>query len=138
MKLVQKEYRGSEIDVYFTPALCIHAVECVKGLPMVFDTTRRPWMDPEQESLEAIAQVIERCPSGALQYGRKDGEPNEQPDEPATIVPAVSQQLVMRGNLQISHVDEDIQTYRALLCGYGQSNNVPFCDKSSICKGEKS
>lgn len=138
MKLVQKEYKGNGIDVYFTPALCIHAAECVKGLPLVFDTTRRPWVDPEQGNAAAIAQIIERCPSGALQYNREDGAPNEQPDVPTTIVPTVSQQLIIRGDLQVSHVEDELKTYRAILCGCGQSNNVPFCDKSSICKEGKS
>jgi uncharacterized Fe-S cluster protein YjdI len=38
----------------------------VKGLPAVFDTQRRPWIEPDNAgAAEVIAQVA-RCPSGAL------------------------------------------------------------------------
>ncbi|WP_222433283.1 (4Fe-4S)-binding protein [Planomicrobium sp. CPCC 101079] len=138
MKWVPKVYTGEEINVSFTPALCIHAAECVKGHPQVFDTKRRPWIIPDQGGADAVAEVIARCPSGALQYLRKDQRPNELPDAPTVITPTSSQQLLVRGDLRISHEEGELKTYRAILCGCGHSHNQPFCDKSSICKGEGS
>ena len=41
-----KRYMGSVIHVTFDGARCIHAAECVRGLPTVFDTKRRPWILP--------------------------------------------------------------------------------------------
>jgi uncharacterized Fe-S cluster protein YjdI len=134
VKLVPKVYTGEEINVSFTPSLCIHAAECVKGHSAVFDTKRRPWIIPDQGAADEVAKVIERCPSGALQYLRKDQQPNELPDLPTTVLPTVSHQLVVRGDLRISHEEGELKTYRATLCGCGQSQNQPFCDKSSICK----
>ncbi|TWT27066.1 (4Fe-4S)-binding protein [Planomicrobium sp. CPCC 101110] len=134
MKLVPKVYTGESMDVSFTPALCIHAAECVKGHPEVFDTKRRPWIIPDEGAADTVADVIARCPSGALQYLRKDQRPNELPDVPAVIGPNSSGQLVARGDLRIRHEEGELKTYRATLCGCGHSHNQPFCDKSSICK----
>lgn len=69
--MTAKTYTGPHLDVSFDGALCRHAAECVHGMPVVFDTSRRPWIDPEQADTDAAAQtlrdVIGRCPSGALQ-----------------------------------------------------------------------
>lgn len=43
----------------------------MKGLPAVFNVENRPWIQPERASADEVAEVIERCPSGALQYTRK-------------------------------------------------------------------
>ncbi|PSL40065.1 putative Fe-S cluster protein YjdI [Planomicrobium soli] len=134
MGLVPKVYTGEEVDVSFTPSLCIHAAECVKGHPEVFDTKRRPWIIPDQGSANAVADVIARCPSGALQYLRKDQRANELPEVPTTIAATVSGQFVVRGDLRIDHQEGQLKTYRATLCGCGNSHNQPFCDKSSLCK----
>lgn len=38
---MRKTYTSETIYVSFEPARCIHAAECVKGLPQVFDTKKR-------------------------------------------------------------------------------------------------
>jgi uncharacterized Fe-S cluster protein YjdI len=45
---------------------------CVLGLPNVFDVGRKRWVRPELASADDVALQVERCPSGALQYERKD------------------------------------------------------------------
>ena len=65
---MRKSYDGKEITVSFDAEVCRHAAECVKGLPAVFDTQRRPWIDPDGASPEEVAAQVRRCPSGALQY----------------------------------------------------------------------
>ena len=65
-----KRYTGREIEVTYDPVRCLHAAECVRGLPMVFDTSRRPWVEPDGADAEVLAAVIERCPTGALHYTR--------------------------------------------------------------------
>ena len=67
---MRKTYEGAEIDVSFDPEVCEHAAECVKGLPAVFDTARRPWIVPDAAPADEVAAQVERCPSGALQYAR--------------------------------------------------------------------
>lgn len=37
MKNPVQEYKGNEIIVRYDPKVCIHAAECVKRLPQVFD-----------------------------------------------------------------------------------------------------
>lgn len=66
-----KAYETDEIEVRFYAERCEHAAECVKGLPAVFNVDNRPWIQPERASADEVAEVIERCPSGALQYSRK-------------------------------------------------------------------
>ena len=63
-----RRYRADDITVYFDARTCWHSGVCVRGLPAVFDVTRRPWIDASADSPEAIAARIDLCPSGALSY----------------------------------------------------------------------
>jgi uncharacterized Fe-S cluster protein YjdI len=69
---VRKTYRGKEVDVSFDPDVCVHSGKCVRGLPAVFDTKRRPWIDPEGAKADEVVEQVKRCPSGALQYERHE------------------------------------------------------------------
>jgi uncharacterized Fe-S cluster protein YjdI len=62
----RKDYVGEAVTVSFDPAVCIHAANCVKGLPAVFDTRQRPWIQPDGASAEEVVAQVARCPSGAL------------------------------------------------------------------------
>ena len=62
----RKDYIGSSVTVSYDRALCTHAAECVRGLPQVFDTAARPWIQPDGAATEAVIEVVARCPSGAL------------------------------------------------------------------------
>ncbi|WP_019354021.1 (4Fe-4S)-binding protein [Streptomyces sp. AA1529] len=64
----KKTYEGKSITVTFEAGRCLHAAECVRGLPEVFDPGERPWIRPDGAEAERLAEVIRRCPSGALQY----------------------------------------------------------------------
>ncbi|WP_106769703.1 (4Fe-4S)-binding protein [Paenibacillus faecalis] len=68
----QKVYYGKHIEVMFDSDVCTHSGICVKGLPSVFDLKKRPWINADAESAEAIARHIDKCPSGALTYNRLD------------------------------------------------------------------
>lgn len=63
-----KVYRGKDIEVYFDAEKCTHSGVCVKGMPEVFDLKKRPWINTEGASTDAITAHIDRCPSGALCY----------------------------------------------------------------------
>ena len=41
-----RRYEGSGGIVTFDPKRCIHAAECVHGLPEVFDPKAQPWIQP--------------------------------------------------------------------------------------------
>jgi uncharacterized Fe-S cluster protein YjdI len=63
-------YETPAITVTFDPNRCIHAGDCVRGLPAVFDIRRKRWVRPELASPDEVATQVARCPSGALQFHR--------------------------------------------------------------------
>lgn len=63
-------YEAPGITVTFDPNVCIHAAECVRGLPSVFDVRQTRWIQLEHASADAVAAQVDRCPSGALRYTR--------------------------------------------------------------------
>lgn len=68
--MARKTYTGPLVNVTFDGALCEHAAECVRGMPEVFDTSARPWINPgvatTQAQADQVREVVGRCPSGAL------------------------------------------------------------------------
>ena len=60
-------YETPEITVTFDPNICRHTGLCVRGLPAVFDITRKRWIRPEAAAPQEVAAQVARCPSGALQ-----------------------------------------------------------------------
>lgn len=131
----RKAYRGDAITVSFDAGRCLHAAECVRGLPQVFDTARRPWIAPDAASGDEVAAVVRRCPSGALRYELVDGTA-ERPPAPTTVVRDAAGRIVLRGDLRVRTPDgaEERET-RAMLCGCGASGNQPYCDLSGTCGG---
>jgi uncharacterized Fe-S cluster protein YjdI len=63
-----QEYRNDKFVVRYDPAICIHASECVRGLPSVFNLSRKPWIDVNSASAAAVIEQVKLCPSGALTY----------------------------------------------------------------------
>jgi uncharacterized Fe-S cluster protein YjdI len=122
-----KAYEGRRITIYFDAERCRHFAECVRGLPQVFDVQRRPWILPDAAEVEELAQVIRRCPSGALHYVSEELGP-EQPDVPTTLTPLEGGPLLVRGNLLIVRDGGTLQETRADLCRCGRSARQPFCD----------
>jgi uncharacterized Fe-S cluster protein YjdI/CDGSH-type Zn-finger protein len=125
-----KRYEGKHIEVTYDPARCRHAAECVRGMPAVFDTSRRPWITPDDGDAEALAAVIRRCPTGALHYTLRDGEP-ERPVVPTRIGLPEGGPLLIEGDLELDGKRET----RAALCRCGLSANQPYCDGTGACKG---
>ncbi|MEU2824307.1 (4Fe-4S)-binding protein [Streptomyces bacillaris] len=79
----RRAYEGRSITVTFEAGRCRHAAECVRGLPEVFDTARRPWIRPDAADAGRVAEVVRRCPSGALRYeGEAGGAELPRPSPP--------------------------------------------------------
>jgi uncharacterized Fe-S cluster protein YjdI len=91
-----KAYPGDRVTVTYDTARRVHFGECVRGLGAVFDTTRRPWITPDAAPLEEVAEVVRRCPSGALHYS---GAAGEAPDRPTSVRPVPDGPLLLRGGL---------------------------------------
>jgi uncharacterized Fe-S cluster protein YjdI/CDGSH-type Zn-finger protein len=132
-----RHYADQRIDISYDGRRCIHAAECVRRLPAVFDSTRRPWIMASEASAEEIAEVIARCPSGALHLKRQDSGPRETPDDPVTIEPTPGGPLYVRGLVRLRSADGEsaFEDIRIALCRCGQSHNKPFCDNSHLDSG---
>ncbi len=122
-------YEGSEIDVHYSLLLCSHAAECGKRHVEIFDSKKRPWIQPDNGTIEAVEEVVRACPSGALRYNGKGEEPKHLDLEGAGIV------VEKNGPLRVTNMDiEEVNWASAadrksyVLCRCGLSKNKPFCD----------
>lgn len=126
------DFASPEIRVTWSKARCIHAAECVRGLPRVFQPGSRPWVKPDAGEAARIAEVVERCPTGALHYQRLDGGAAEVPAERNTVTPEPNGPLFVRGLAEI--VDGEgrvlLRDTRMALCRCGASSHKPLCDGS--------
>ena len=53
-----RRYDGEDIAISYDMKRCIHAEECVRGLPRVFDPGRRVWVEATQaQASEALAHL---------------------------------------------------------------------------------
>lgn len=68
--MTRRLYTGPLVDVSHDRDICRHFAECVRGMPEVFDKSKRPWIDPTvantPESADMLREVIGRCPTHAL------------------------------------------------------------------------
>jgi CDGSH-type Zn-finger protein/uncharacterized Fe-S cluster protein YjdI len=132
-------YPGQAIDVTWDERLCIHVGECSRAKGDLFLTGRQPWCQPDVSTVAEVAEVCERCPSGALVYEVKDGAITENPAIRNTVVVTCHGPLFVRGDLAIEGTPDDMSgtRFRAALCRCGQSKNKPFCDNSHELAGFK-
>lgn len=126
------EYESDDILVTYDVKRCIHAAECVRGLPAVFDTDKRPWIQPDQAAADQVAEVITRCPTGALQFERRDGGASEAVPEENTVRVDPNGPLYLRGDINVMTTDGHLllEDTRMALCRCGASSDKPFCDGS--------
>ena len=132
------EFPGEEIDVHWDGRLCIHIGECGQSEGDLFVGGRDPWCLPDKAGTEEVAEVCERCPSGALTYTRKSGD-REQATGENSVQVTYNGPLYAAGDLEIEGAPDDMPgvRYRAALCRCGQSQNKPFCDNSHLKAGFK-
>ena len=129
---VRKVYRGRDIEVSFDLDLCVHIGECLRGHRGVFNLERRPWVLPDEADPDTVAEIVERCPSGALLYSRHDGGAKEAPDG-TTVTPIRNGPLLIKGRIEVRREDGTVETLpRATLCRCGYSEHKPFCDNRHL------
>lgn len=124
------KYTGDTISITFDPSRCIHAAECVKGSPEVFDPERKPWVEPNAVPADQIAAVIRSCPTGALHYQINESDQNELPPPNNSVQVSSAGPLYMRGAIKVvdSVGEVIVADTRVALCRCGESKNKPFCD----------
>jgi len=124
-------YDGEEVTVTWDQKRCIHAEECVHGLPDVFDVDRRPWIDPDEADADAVVEVVQRCPTGALHATRGGEDPEEAPTENTAWLEADGP-IYIHGQVEVQdrHGETLLKDTRVALCRCGLSSNKPLCDGS--------
>ncbi len=132
-----RTYETERIAVVWFPERCIHTARCIMGLPDVFDPRRRPWIVLEGRTADEVAEVVQRCPTGALHFRRLDGGPQEQPREETAVISVPNGPLYLRGDIElINDAGETIRhDTRMALCRCGESKSKPFCDNSHRLTG---
>ena len=141
--MVEKQYTNGEITVIWKPDLCIHSTNCWRGLNAVFDPKKRPWINLEAATSEAIIAQVEQCPSGALSYVRNA----ETPVMPESLAPASVTEIelmpngpmLVRGPVRITRRNGETKEvqHTVALCRCGGSKSKPFCDGTHSGNGFK-
>ncbi len=130
-KEISKEYTNGDLTVVWKPKLCIHAAECVKALPQVYNPDEKPWIKAENASPEELMAQIKKCPSGALTYRLKGEEQNDnKPTDTFKMEIMTNGPLLAHGNITLSSEkgEEMLENKVTAFCRCGASNNKPFCD----------
>ncbi len=129
-----KDYSGDGFVIRFDAQKCIHSGHCTQGAPAVFDPKARPWIQPQRGERDQLADVVRRCPSGALTLHLADGTNPETPDatNSATVLP--DGPTYLRGRIRHAAAGDStvVEYTRVALCRCGASANKPFCDNSHI------
>ncbi len=128
-----KEYTNGELTVQWKPEKCVHARECVKGLPKVFNCESKPWINMKGASSEEIMTVIDRCPSGALTY-KKAASVGGAEKPSAKIKVVKNGPFLVEGDCALIDPEgkEAEKQGPYALCRCGASKKKPFCDGTHI------
>lgn len=144
MKSEVRHYRGNGASVTFDSQRCIHAEVCVRGMPEVFDVSRRPWILPDVGDPKRLERVVLGCPTGALRMAPpSDRKVEKGADAAATILPEEPRKknsaaitpdgpYHVRGNLEFEERPGAgiVKDTRVAFCRCGASENKPLCDES--------
>lgn len=134
-KLLQV-YEHEGLRVTFDARRCIHAAECIRHLPQVFDAAARPWITPERAQPDDVIAAVQRCPTGALHVALHD-VPVTLDASDVSVRATRNGPLYVRGATRIAdeHGGEILTDERFALCRCGASQRKPFCDGSHRTNG---
>jgi uncharacterized Fe-S cluster protein YjdI len=108
--MTRKLYTGPLVNVSFDLEICQHSGNCVRGMPSVFDTSKRPWIDPENADTPELAQhlreTIWTCPSGALRVVEHRGRPTPVDIDPGETAHVTSVETTEGGEPPVEGVDQ--------------------------------
>jgi uncharacterized Fe-S cluster protein YjdI len=139
MKDITKHYTNGELTIAWKPTKCIHAAECVKALPEVYDPQRKPWIIAEGASTQDLKNQIAKCPSGALSYFMNGEENKEEANLETKIEVLENGPLLIYGTLKVTDKDGNAESKNrtTAFCRCGTSKNKPYCDGAHIKAGFK-
>ena len=132
----EKVYPGStSIVVKHDDYLCTNSGFCGNRMAKIAQ------LIPETDNIGIRTQVIsmvEHCPSGALTFSMKEGDPPIEPDFPRQVAVTIEHTkhgdvdgpLWVTGNIPVERSDGQLleTRNRVTLCGCGRSKHKPLCD----------
>ena len=141
----ERSYSNDEITVHWKPRECVHAGTCFRELRKVFNPSRRPWIDLSQAENDAIIDIVDRCPTDALTYDRKNNSDNNGIDsslkqehtEKVNFSIMRNGPILAEGKFTIIKEDGSEQDVKSItsFCRCGLSKTQPFCDGTHNKKG---
>jgi len=127
-----KEYTNGEITILWKPTKCIHAAECVKALPKVYDPKAKPWIKIENATTDELKAQIKKCPSAALSL--KENSDSKTSTFETKIEVLENGPLLVFGALKITNKNgvQEQKNKTTAFCRCGASQNKPYCDGAHI------
>lgn len=143
-----KSYYNDEITVFWRPERCIHSANCLVGLPGVFDSSERPWINIRGASSKEIIKTVDTCPSRALLHLKNANFPlrkrrkklNKVTPKFARVQILKNGPAIISGNFVLRDSSKKkikLQTEKAAICRCGASLKKPFCDGTHLSIGFK-
>jgi len=137
-----KEYSTGEVTVFWRSELCIHSANCLMGLPAVFNTRKRPWVNINGGSTNEIIQAVDTCPSRALTYLKNPKyktqrlkKKSKKASKFARVQLLKDGPYMISGNFIIRDANKKkikVEAEVVALCSCGASRNKPFCDATHL------
>jgi CDGSH-type Zn-finger protein len=127
----RRDYVGRHITIHDNRAICAHAGYCTDALALVFNSERKPWIDPDGATVEEVIAAVARCPSGALSYSI-DGVEKDNASRDPQVTATENGPYAVTGGVELRGADfaEGASREHFTLCRCGASKNKPFCDGS--------
>ncbi|MDP4115106.1 MAG: (4Fe-4S)-binding protein [Bacteroidota bacterium] len=131
MKEITTKYTNGEVTVVWKPKSCIHSTFCWRGLPEVFNPSKRPWVMPENSTTKRIIEQVEKCPSGALSYYINDGSVTKKEIKSEHMVEVTPNgPLLIYGDITVKDKEGNKANKEGVtsFCRCGGSCSKPYCD----------
>lgn len=142
-----REYTNGEVTVYWRADLCIHSANCLIGLPGVFNSGKKPWINMQGANSKEIMATVNTCPSRALVFKRNASPVSSKQKRKGGKTAKFARVQILRngpalitGNFIIRDPDKKkikIKTETAALCRCGGTRKSPFCDGTHLAIGFK-
>jgi len=142
-----KSYSNEDITVFWRPELCIHSANCLVGLPGVFDSSERPWVNINGATSKEIIKTINTCPSRALLYLKNTNIGLRKARKKSKKAPSFARVQILKdgpaiisGNFILRDPNKKkihLPTEKAAICRCGASHKKPLCDGTHLSIGFK-
>ncbi len=142
-----KEFSNGEVTVFWQPELCIHSANCLIGLPAVFNSKKKPWINVHASNSKEIMRIVDTCPSRALVHLKSSKFVTSKPRATVKKKAKFARVQILKngpalitGNFIVRDTKKKkikIENEVAAICRCGGSKKKPFCDGSHQTVGFK-